>query len=131
MIRRIAIAAALVSATLAAPVALAGNVGWSVTLGAPGFGVAVGQPAYGSSPAFGLTLGAPYYGGTYGYWALPAAAYPVYSPVYAPYRYRPYYPGVVYRGPVVYAPRPVVHAPRPYGPVFIAAPPLAPYRPYR
>ena len=109
MSRRILLASAL-AGTLAvglaaAPAASAGNVGWSVSIGAPGVVVNAGAPAY-------------------GYWG------PGYRPYYRPYypRYRPVYvpPPVVYPAPVYYAPyRPVVVAPRPYygpGPY---------YRPYR
>jgi|SoiMethySBSTD1v2_1073268.scaffolds.fasta_scaffold221351_3 hypothetical protein len=101
-----ALAAAAVVGTLAAPAAQAGNVGWSVSIGAPGIGVTVGQPyGYGYAPA--------YYG--------PRAVYAPYRPYYG---YRPYYPPVPYVAPVVvpapyYAPRVAYVAPRP-----------VPYRPY-
>ena len=64
-----------------------GNVAWSVSVGAPGFAVSAGQPAY---------YGAPYR--------------PYYRPYYrpAPVVYRPYYYAP---RPVYYAPRPVYYAP--------------------
>ena len=127
MIRRIFVATALAAATLAAPAAFAGNnVGWSVSLGAPGVGVTVGQPAYGyGGTAVGVAVGAPLYGWN-SYWGPPAVAYPAYPAypayraVYAPHphHYRPYYAPVTYRAPVVVAPA-YVPAPRP-----------GPYRPY-
>ena len=127
MVRRIIVVTALAAAALAAPAAFAGsNVGWSVSVGVPGLGVAVGHPAYGyGGTAVGVSVGAPLYGWN-SYWSPPAVAYPAYPayrPVYAPYRYRPYYPPVAYRAPVVYAPRVVA-------PVYVPAPRPVPYRPY-
>jgi hypothetical protein len=98
MSRRILIASAL-AGTLAiglaaAPAASGGNVGWSVSIGAPGVVVNAGAPAY-------------------GYWG------PAYRPYYP--RYRPVYvaPPVVYPAPVYYAPPYRVVAPRPYyGPYY-------------
>ncbi len=53
MVRRFALtgfaAAALVASAAFAPPASAGNVAWSVTLGAPGIAVGVGAPGYGWS----------------------------------------------------------------------------------
>ncbi len=74
MNRRIAMSTALCATVLAAsafvvPTAHAGNVAWGVSIGAPGFSVAVGQPAY--------------YGGR-GYYRAP------FVPVARPY-WRPYY----------------------------------------
>jgi len=66
-----------------------GNVGWSVSIGGPGYVVSAVQPAYG-----------PYYGAPY-----------------RPY-YRPYYRPVVVAPPVVYsayyAPNPTYGLRRPY-----------------
>lgn len=92
-----AVGAALVgAASLFSPAASAGgNVGWSVSIGGPGFAVSAGQPWYGAPWR-------PYYRP---YYSRPA-------PVYRPY-YRPYYPP----RPVVYAP-PVVVAPAPYYPSY-------------
>ena len=57
MVRRLALAgfaaAAFVASAAFAPPASAGNVAWSVTLGAPGIAVGVGTPGYG--------WGGPYY----------------------------------------------------------------------
>jgi hypothetical protein len=89
-------AAALFSSAASA----GGNVGWSVSIGAPGFAVSAGAPAYGRG-----FVGPAYYG----------------TP-YRPY-YRPYYRPVVIAPPVVYrpyyatpypvyVPRTVVYAPR-------------------
>jgi len=94
MNRRIAISTALCAAVLAAgafvaPTAHAGNVAWGVSVGAPGFSVAVGQPSY--------------YGGHYR-----APFVPVARPHWRPY-YRPHVP-YAYR-PVVVVPRPVYVAP--------------------
>lgn len=79
-----------------------GNVGWSVSIGAPGIAVTAGQPVYYGAPY------RPYYRPHYT---------PYYRPYYrpAPIVYRPYYPPhrVYAPRPVVYAP-PAVVAPRPY-----------------
>ncbi len=99
--RHIALAAALaaiVAGGLAfAPAASANNVGWSVSIGGPGFAVSAGQPYWGGYRGYG-------YG--YGY-------------AYRPGYYRPYRPAVVYPAPVYVAPRPVYVAPRP---VYVAPP---------
>jgi len=73
-----------------------GNVGWSVSIGGPGFAVSAGQPAYGPGYAGAIYPGAPY------------------RPNVRPY-VRPYYRPVVVAPPVVYEPwfAPVV-LPRPY-----------------
>ena len=91
-------AVALGTAALFAPVASAGSdIAWSLSIGGPGYGVNVGQPAFGG-----------YYGAPYRPHFRPIVVAP---PVY----YRP--PPVVYR-PVVVAPRPVYYAPAQvvYGP---------------
>ena len=93
MNRRIAMSTALCATVLAAsafvvPTAHAGNVAWGVSIGAPGFSVAVGQPAY--------------YGGR-GYYRAP------FVPVARPY-WRPYYRPYAYR-PVVVVPQPAYVAP--------------------
>ena len=96
--RRIALIAAL-AATLAggaafAPGASANNVGWSVSVGGPGFAVSAGQPYWGGYRGYG-------YGYGYGYhhrpWYRPVA------PVVYPY-------GYVAPAPV-YVPRPVYYGP--------------------
>jgi hypothetical protein len=93
MNRRIALSTTLCATVLAAsafvvPGAHAGNVAWGVSIGAPGFNVAVGQPAY--------------YGGR-GYYRAP------FVPVARPY-WRPYYRPYAYR-PVVVVPQPAYVAP--------------------
>ena len=99
--RRIAFIATL-AATLAggaafAPVASANNVGWSVSVGGPGFAVSAGQPYWGGYRGYGYG-----YGHGYGYHRRPA--YRPVAPVVYPYGY--------------VAPRPVYVVPRPvyYGP---------------
>jgi hypothetical protein len=93
------------AAVMFSTAASAGNVAWSVSVGAPGIAVTAGQPAY---------YGAPYYRPYY---------HPYYAP--APVVYRPYHrPYRVYApAPVVYAP-PVVVAPVPY---YAPVAPVAPY----
>ena len=96
MLRRttqIALGTALVAATVAfAPAAHAGGVGFNVSIGGPGYGVAFGNGPY--------WRGAPYYRP---YWSAAYIAPPVY---YAPpVVYRA--PRVVYRAPYVVR-RPVV-----------------------
>lgn len=101
--------AALGAAALFAPAASAGSdIAWSLSIGGPGYGLNVGQPAFGG-----------YYGAPYRPYYRPVVVAP---PVY----YRP--PPVVYR-PVVVAPRPVYYAPAPvvYGPRGYAARPAARY----
>jgi hypothetical protein len=93
MNRRIAMSTALCATVLAAgafvvPTARAGNVAWGVSIGAPGFSVAVGQPGY--------------YGGR-GYYRAP------FVPVARPY-WRPYYRPYAYR-PIVVVPQPAYVAP--------------------
>jgi len=85
--------------------ALAGNVGWSVSIGAPGFAISAGEPwrGYGYRP-YGYAPHLRPWVSTY----VPAPAYyappvRVYRPRYAPI-YRAYYPAPVYRPPVVYRP---------------------------
>jgi hypothetical protein len=99
-----AVGTALVGATalFSTAASAGGNVGWSVSIGAPGFAVSAGQPFY----------GAPYRPYYKPYYYRPA---PVYRPHYRPYYYPP--------RPVVYAPRPVVVAPAPYYPAY----PVVPY----
>ena len=80
-----------------APVASAGNVGWSVSVGVPGLAITAGEPAYYGAPY------RPYYR-------------PYYRPVVVapPVVYAPYYAPVaapVYRPYRYYAPRPVVYGP--------------------
>ena len=91
------------AAALFSSVASAGNnVGWSVSIGAPGFAVSAGQPAYGRG-YYGY--GAPYRPYYRPYYRPVVVAPPVvYSPYYAPYPayvpYRPYYaPRVVVARP--------------------------------
>lgn len=87
--------------------AQAGNVGWSVSIGGPGFAVSAGEPwgAWGHRPyRHGY---APYYRPWVASY-VPAPVYyapprRVYRPLYAP-TYQPYYPAPVYRPPVVYRP---------------------------
>jgi hypothetical protein len=104
-----AVAATLVggAALFSTAASAGGNVGWSVSVGAPGIAVTAGAPAYGG---YGRGYGAPYR--------------PYYRPYYrpAPVVYRPYVaPYPVYAPPrVVYTPRPVVYA----------APPVTYYSPY-
>jgi hypothetical protein len=108
MVRRFALAgfaaAALVACAAFAPAATAGNVAWSVTLGAPGVAVSAGAPGYGA-------WGGPYYGpaAPIRYAAsiaiVPPVAYPhgPYVAVARPYlypRYRPYVYGHAWHGPV-------------------------------
>ena len=93
MNRRIAMSTALCAAVIAAgafvvPTAHAGNVAWGVSIGAPGFSVAVGQPGY--------------YGGR-GYYRAP------FVPVARPY-WRPYHRPYAYR-PIVVVPQPAYVAP--------------------
>jgi hypothetical protein len=99
-------AAVACAGAFAALPAQAGNVGWSVSIGAPGFAIAAGEPwgGWGYRPyRYGY---APYYRpwvSTY----VPAPV--VYVPpvhIYRPYApvYRPYYPAPVHRPPVVYSP---------------------------
>ncbi len=99
---------ALLAAAAYIPVAQAGNVAWSVSVGGPGFAVSAGQPGF--------------YRGYY--------RAPYLRPIARPY-YRPWYgaalvvrpvalvrPRVIYPhyapAPVVYAPRGIVYA-QPYG----------------
>jgi hypothetical protein len=89
------------AAALFSSAASAGNnVGWSVSIGAPGFAVSAGQPAYGHG-----YYGAPYRPYYRPYYRPVVVAPPVvYAPYYAPYRayvpYRPYYaPRVVVARP--------------------------------
>ena len=108
MVRRFALAsfaaAALVASAAFAPPASAGNVAWSVTLGAPGVAVSAGAPGYG-------TWGGPYYrpAAPIPYAAsiaiAPPVAYPYgpYAAVVRPYyypRYRPYVYGRAWHGAV-------------------------------
>ena len=91
MNRHIAMSTALCTGVLATgafvvPTAHAGNVAWGVSIGGPGFSVAVGQPDY--------------YGGR-GYYRAPLV--PVARPYWRPY-YRPYAP---------YGYRPIVVVPQP------------------
>ncbi len=99
MLRKILLATALVGALGAglavAPAASAGNVGWSVSIGGPGYAVSAGAPYWG--PYY-----RPYYPAYSPYYVPPVYAAPV---VYAPYR--PYY----YAPRVVVASRPVYHGP--------------------
>ena len=96
-------AVGLAAAVAYAPAASADRVGFSVSVGGPGYGVTVGN--YGG------------YGGYYGGYYAPAPVVvpaPVYvaPPVVPYYRpYRPYYAPVVVAPPVVVRPYPVV---RPY-----------------
>jgi hypothetical protein len=115
------------AASVFAPMASAGNnVGWSVSIGAPGFAVTAGQPAWGG---YGQ-VGRPYYSAPYRPYyrpnyrpvvvAPPVAYRPWYAPVVAPAPYPYYAPrAVVYAPPVVVSPRyaPVRYpvAPRYYG----------------
>ena len=101
--------AAVGAATMFSTAASAGgNVAWSVSVGAPGFAVSAGQPAYYGAPY------RPYYRPHY-YRPAPVA----YRPYYAPYRAyapRPVYvapPTVVYAQPYSssYYPAPVVPVP--------------------
>jgi hypothetical protein len=103
MVRRLALAgfaaAALATSAAFAPPALAGNVAWSVTLGAPGIAVGVGAPGYG--------WGGPYYRpvAPVPYAVAPPVVYPYAAPYVAvarPYHY-PYYRPYVYGRPVHYA----------------------------
>ena len=92
MIRRNALIAStvaiLATGAMFAPAASAGgNVAWSVSIGAPGFGIVAGQPA----------VGAGYYGAPY-------------VPAYRPY-YRPAYRPVVVAPPVILRPAPIVYRP--------------------
>lgn len=95
-------AAALFSSVASA----GGNVGWSVSVGGPGFVVSAGEPAY-----YGRGfVGPAYYGAPYRpyyrpyYRPIVVAPPVVYSPYYAPYpAYVPYRP--YYAPRVVYAPR--------------------------
>ncbi len=107
----------LIGATILFPsmAAAGGNVGWSVSIGGPGFAVSAGQPAYGLGYAASAHVGAPY------------------RPRVGPYL-RPYYGPVVYAPQVFYAPSyaPVV-APLPYPvalprPVVYARPVAVPVR---
>ena len=110
MVRRIVIATALafVAAALAAPAAMAGNVGWSVSLGAPGFGVTFGQPGW---AGWSYMPARP--------WVAPVRAY--WGPS-APVVVRPR-PVFVARSVVIPAPRRVVWVPRAIvRPVVIPAP---------
>jgi hypothetical protein len=88
MVRRIAAITAAVAALAAAPVALAGNVGWSVSFGAPGVGFRYVQPAHGHGWGATRVFVPPY----------------AYAQAYVPYRpgFVPYAPRVVYRPPVAY-----------------------------
>ena len=82
----------LAAAAFYAPAASADRVGFSVSVGGPGYALSVGNYGYGY--------------GYYDYWR-PA---PVVVAPYAPY-YRPYYPRpVVVAPPVVYRPYPVYRA---------------------
>ena len=99
-----AVGTALIGATLlAAPVASAGNVGWSVSIGGPGYAVTAGEPFYGSPYR-------PYYRPYYQRYYQPVVVEP---PVYfaPPVVYRPYYrPYRVYApAPAYYRPAPVVY----------------------
>ncbi len=106
MVRRLALAgfaaATFVASAAFAPPASAGNVAWSVTLGAPGIAVGVGAPGYG--------WGGPYYRpvAPVPYAVAPPVAYPYAAPYVAvarPYhypRYRPYVYGSGWH-PVHYA----------------------------
>ncbi len=80
-----------------APAASASNVGWSVSVGAPGIAITAGEPAYYGAPY------RPYYRP----WYRPVVVAPpvVYAPYYAPV------PAPVYRPHRHYAPRPVVYGP--------------------
>jgi hypothetical protein len=92
------------AALLSTPASAGGNVGWSVSVGGPGFAVTAGQP------------GSRYYGAPYRPYYKPHYYRP--APVYRPY-YRPYYaprpvyyaPPVVYTQPYSYYPAPVVPVP--------------------
>ena len=102
MVQRLALAGftttALVASAAFAPSASAGNVAWSVTLGAPGFAVSAGAPDYG--PYYPPVAPVPYAGAVlappvdYPY-AVPyvgAVVRPYYYPHYRPYAYaRPWY----------------------------------------
>ena len=100
MVRRLALAgfaaAALVAGAAFAPPASAGNVAWSVTLGAPGIAVSAGAPAYGwGAPYYGAVAPVPYAGAPAVYpYAVPyvGAVVRPYHPHYRPYVYaRPWY----------------------------------------
>ncbi len=114
MLKAILSAVAVSTAVAAAPAAHASNVGWSVSLGLPGLGFAVGAPAYSHHVTGYGYVGAPaYYAPAYApapvYYAPPPVAYP--APVY----YAPPAPRVAY----AYRPAPVVYGPpvaRPYYP---------------
>lgn len=99
MLRRILFTAGLVGTLAAglavAPAASASNVGWSVSIGAPGFAISAGEPYYGRG-----------YYRPYSYYR----PYPYYRP-----HWRPAYvaPRVVYPAPVYY-PAPAYVAPGPY-----------------
>ena len=104
-----AVGAALIGAVaLFSSAASAGNnVGWSVSIGAPGFAISAGQPVYGRGFAGPAYYGAPYRPYYRPYYRPVVVAPPVvYSPYYAPY------PAYVAPRPY-YAPR-VVYAPRPW-----------------
>jgi hypothetical protein len=120
------------SALVPSLAAAGGNVGWSVSVGGPGFAITAGQPAYGPGYAGPVYVGAPYRSGFRPYlrpvvYAPPAVyATPVVyaswvAPAVAPPAYRMYAPR-----PVVYA-RPVVVPVRRHLPVTY---PVAPH-PYR
>jgi hypothetical protein len=95
-----AVACAGAFATLPAQ---AGNVGWSVSVGVPGFAITAGEPwgyrHHGYAPYYRPWVSA--YVPAPVYYAPPPR---VYRPYYAPTYYRPYYPAPVYRPPVVYRP---------------------------
>ena len=108
MNRRIALSTTLCATILAAgafvvPTAHAGNVAWGVSIGAPGFSVAVGQPGF--------------YGGR-GYYRAPfvPVARPYWRPSHRPYARYAHRPIVVVPQPAYVAP-PVTfsyYTPEPY-----------------
>lgn len=92
MTRRIArlaaLAVVLAGSAALAPAALAGgNVGWSVSIGGPGYAINVGQPAYWGGYGYGY--------GAYRPWVRPVVPAPVYYPAPIVYPY-------VMPAPVVY-----------------------------
>jgi hypothetical protein len=91
----------LVASSAFVPTAVAGNVGWGVSVGGPGFSVSAGQPGYYGGRGF---YGAPHFYVARPYYR-PAYRVPVVAP---PVAYSYYVPA-----PIVYTPRPVFHSQRP------------------
>ncbi|MFO1324952.1 MAG: hypothetical protein U1F15_12935 [Burkholderiales bacterium] len=96
--------------------AAGGNVGWSVSIGGPGFAVSAGEPAYGGPVAVApwRPVPSPYYRPAFH--PRPVFYPPRFARVYVPAPVRYYVPAPRYYAPapVVVAPR-VVYAPQPWG----------------